>query len=133
MNNWDGKERRQMSSSDAIINQIANTIIDHTKSDEIKFNDILANQHKMELAINNLTVVNSEVLKNQIFITSQIQERLNKHEVFLFGNGDDHKGVSLRLDRIEGAEDARKWTFRVMWGAIITMLTKTFYDMLSKR
>ena len=127
---WDGNERR---AKDAHISHIATALEEHTKEDAVRFAEIITKLHKLDISISNLMVLNTETLKSQMSLVSASQLMLNKHNEFLFGDTNGNKGAAIRLDRLEGAEESRKWTFRAMWAAIVTLLTKVFYDVISRK
>ena len=131
MADWDGKERRVESVQ---LKHLTETIEHHIKSDDMKFDLLFEKMNNTTLELSKLVVLNTETLKSQMLLVSNTQQMVMKHNEFLFGNGTNgEKSISVRIDRLEGYEESRKWTFRVMWGAIITLFTKIFYDFVSRK
>lgn len=54
---------------------------------------------------------------------------LEKHERALYGNG--QTGIITRTDRLEQVEKGRTWSFRAVWGTLITVLGKVVYDVFT--
>lgn len=60
----------------------------------------------------------------------RIEKKIDKLDNLLTGNGEPHKGIVVRLDRVEQREESRnKWTWIVL-GASITALIKSFWASL---
>ncbi len=115
------------------VKYVKETMDGHIKSDEIMFKELVNKLHLMDNSISNLVVLSTETLKSQMALTSEAQKMLYKHNEFLFGDSNGNKGVSIRVDRLEGIEEAHRWTFRAMWGALITLIGKVFYDIMSNK
>jgi len=127
---YSGPERRAENQE---VKHLTSILEAHIKEDNERFKELLNTTHGLDLKLSNLIVLNTETLKSQMNLMANNQIMVNKHNEFLFGNGNGEKGVSLRIDRLEGAEESRKWTFKLLWASIITLITKTFYDVLVKR
>lgn len=113
-----------------MLQNISNVLEAHIKEDNVRFGEIIDKLHKVETQLSNLIILNTETLKSQMSLIANNQTVVNKHNEFIFGNGNGEKGISLRIDRLEGSEESRKWTFRAIWAALITLLTKVFYDLI---
>lgn len=131
MNDWDGKERRT-NGVETIVNELKQTIAHHINSDDAKFSMMIDKMHDIDTNVSKMIVLSTETLKSQMTLVASNQQMTMKHNEFIYGNSNGEKGISVRIDRLEGAEESRKWTFRVMWAAIISLLTKVFYDLIKR-
>jgi len=102
------------------------------RSEHLNYSDLIEKVHRLDTSINSLTILVTEQLKGQMTLIAANQCMTNKHNEFIYGNGNGEKGISIRVDRLEGAEDSHKWTFRAMWGLIGTLFVKIFYDFIRR-
>lgn len=56
----------------------------------------------------------------------QLLEISQKHNVMLEGSNGT-PGLRIRVDRIEQREQDRRWSFRLLWGAIVTTLVSVLF------
>lgn len=60
----------------------------------------------------------------------RMNKMLEKHEEIFHGNG--KVGILTRIDRVEQIESQRSWHIRAIWTALISVIMKAFYSMITK-
>lgn len=123
---WDGKERRLADS------QFSEMLRGHILQDEEALKKLNDKIHSIDVQLSSLIVLNTETLKNQMTMMTEVKRDISEHQKFLFGNGDNHNGVNSRIQTLEDIEESRKWSFRLIWSTIGAMVAKIFYDILRR-
>lgn len=72
-----------------------------------------------------------ELGKKMDDLHDEFKDEFNKIRKHLYGNGEG-VGLVTRLDRLEQAEENRKWHFRTLYTSTIGIVGKLFYDLVHK-
>ena len=70
---------------------------------------------------------------NTIRHFDSIYKIMERHDRILIGNGNGTPGIITRMDRIEQVAKTRSWNLRIIWTAIVGLITKLFYDIFTHR
>ncbi len=54
-------------------------------------------------------------------------KQCNEHDMLLSGDGNGHKGLIVRTDRLEQQQARREQHFWVLWGAVMTSVGSAIY------
>lgn len=75
----------------------------------------------METALEHLIEIKQQEHKD-------VRALLEKHSTSLYGNG--HEGLMVRMDRLEQIEKNRLWAWRTVFGCVVGLVVKAFFDMV---